>query len=202
MIKSIVFDMGKVIQDFDPIHAVAPFASDPSTRALLIDVIFKSPEWLELDRGTIDYALAEESWCKRLPDKLHATLHEIVISWHKFMPYYPETVTLIKRLKQNGYGLYLLSNASKRFYAYQNACEAFGLMDGIIISADFNILKPEPGIYGLLLKKFNLSPHECYFIDDRPENTLAAQRLGFVTYTYSNDPENLINDLRLHGVNI
>lgn len=201
MIKNIVFDMGKVIQDFDPMHAIRPFTDDPEDQELLCTTIFRSQEWADLDRGTTDFVQAEAAWRDRLPSRLWDILAKIVDQWHVYMPYYPDMVDLIRELKAKGYALYLLSNAATRFYDYQNRCEAFSLMNGIVISADEKTVKPEPQIYQVLLKRYHLTAEECFFIDDSPANIEAARQAGMKGFVFQGDSMALRALLREAGVN-
>ena len=187
MIQNVIFDMGRVLQDFDPMHAIRPLVSNCHDQELLRQVIFHSQEWASLDRGTIDFVQAESAWRTRLPQRLWQTLQQIIQTWHLFMPYYPEMIELVKELKSKGYALYLLSNASNRFFAYQDRCEAFALMDGIIISSDWKVVKPERRIYEILLNNFHLNSEECFFIDDVAANIEAARQIGMMGFVYQGD---------------
>lgn len=54
--------------------------------------------------------------------------------------------------------------------------------DGIVISGEVQMAKPEPGIYTYLLTKYALRPEECFFIDDLEENIRAARQCGMEGY--------------------
>ena len=88
----------------------------------------------------------------------------------------------IKNLKAQGYQVYLLSNYGRTSFeaARDHSRLSFlPLVDGGVISYEVQIVKPEPGIYQALLKKYNLKAEECVFLDDRTENIEAALALGF-----------------------
>lgn len=86
----------------------------------------------------------------------------------------------IKELKKQGYQVYVLSNwPSDSFSIVKNKNpELFDLFDGILISGDCHINKPNPAIYQQLLLQFELFPEETVFIDDQLINVLAAQQCG------------------------
>ena len=75
--------------------------------------VFRDREWVQLDRGTLTEEEALELICKRLPERLHGAAEELVCGWWKrpLLPV-PGMAELIAGLKQAGYGIYLLSNAS------------------------------------------------------------------------------------------
>ena len=50
--------------------------------------------------------------------------------------------------------------------------------DGVMVSSDVHLIKPDARIYELLCSTYDLKPEECVFIDDRPENVAAAERVG------------------------
>lgn len=91
------------------------------------------------------------------------------------------TIKLVQQLRQkNCYHLFILSNMGLEPFALakQKYPEIFSLFDDCIISANVHLAKPEPEIFEYLLKKYNLTPQECIFIDDQEENIVAAQKLG------------------------
>lgn len=56
-------------------------------------------------------------------------------------------------------------------------------MDGWIVSCDYHIVKPNKEIYIRLFENFNISPEECFFIDDKEENINMAKTLGMKGFT-------------------
>ena len=62
----------------------------------------------------------------------------------------------------------------------------------MIISGKEGIKKPDPEIYKLCISKFKCEPNKTLFIDDRPENTEAAEKQDFQTITL--DQPNKLNE--------
>jgi len=60
----------------------------------------------------------------------------------------------------------------------------------VVISGDEKIMKPDPAIYELVLKRMGLTAPEVFFTDDSVANIEAAKRLGFVTHLFDR-PETL-----------
>lgn len=91
-----------------------------------------------------------------------------------------KTVKFIKECKANGFGVYILSNwDSESFELFKNMHpELFDLFDGIVISGDVHLIKPDPQIYQLIIDTYNLDPKTIVFIDDQVENIKAAQKFG------------------------
>ena len=52
------------------------------------------------------------------------------------------------------------------------------LFDGVIVSGEVRLIKPDPAIYLRLLMAYQLQAEDCVFIDDSPVNVAGAQRVG------------------------
>ena len=87
-----------------------------------------------------------------------------------------EGVRFVKDCKQAGHSLYILSNWDPASFTLiqEEYPDFFNLFDGIVISGDIGLVKPEPAIFEYILKKYDLDPLETLFIDDQPENVDAA----------------------------
>ena len=68
------------------------------------------------------------------------------------------------------------------------------LLDGMVVSYQVHILKPDARIYRCLLEKYNLNPAECVFLDDLEANTAAAKREGIGAITIASE-EQLLREL-------
>lgn len=93
---------------------------------------------------------------------------------------------MVKRTKERGYHLYLLSNYPVSYFDMHSR-DKFTFMpyiDGQIVSGYVRKIKPDPDIYRLLLETYQLKPEECVFMDDRKENIAAASKLGFHTILF------------------
>lgn len=108
---------------------------------------------------------------------------------------------LIRRLKENGYGIYLLSNTADTYYQYRHRLPAIEIFDGEFISADYHLLKPERSIYHKFTETFGLVPEENFFIDDRTENIEGAKDAGWSGFVFQKNIPELKNALAKAGVN-
>lgn len=200
MIRNIVFDMGGVLIRFDVNHYIACFADGPEDQELLRREVFRSVEWVRLDRGAITDAQATESICKRLPEHLHPAVSAIFKNWHQDIPPLDGIYDLVGDLKEAGYGIYLLSNTSTRYHEFRRNIPALRFFDGEFISADYGVLKPEQEIYERFFQAFSLEPSGCLFIDDNAPNIEASIRAGMDGIVYHGDADDLRRKLREKGV--
>lgn len=202
MIKNVVFDMGNVLIRFDAEHYIARFVPDPADYELIRRELFRSIEWVQMDRGTISDDDAAAAVCARLPQRLHQAVRDILDNWHQDIPPLDGIYDLVKELREKGYDLYLLSNTCTRFHSFRKNIPALRFFEGEFISADHHLVKPEPGIYQQFLIKFALNGEECVFIDDVPLNVEGAVRFGIHGIVYHGDTALLRRQLRQMGVDV
>ena len=200
MIRSIVFDMGNVLIRFDRDYFIDRLGVSPEDKSLLMREVFQSLEWARMDRGSLTDEEAGESVCSRLPVRLHDAAKKLVSMWDRPILPIPGMEELIRELKQGGYGIYLLSNASLRQHAYWPRIGASRFFDGCLISADEKVVKPQPEIYRLLLERFGLRPEECFFIDDVPANVEGALFCGLHGAVFHGSTAQLRQALRSAGI--
>lgn len=202
MIHNILFDMGNVLIRFDRKLFLDRLDIGEEEKQLLLQEVFLSVEWVQMDRGTKQEATALESICRRLPGHLHAAAETLVCRWDEPILPIEGMYELVEELKKNGYGIYLLSNASIRQHEYWSRIPASRFFDGKLISADHQVTKPQPEIYDLCLDTFGLKAEECFFIDDVPSNIEGALCRGIAGAVFHNDVTLLRRALRAAGVNI
>lgn len=202
MVKNIIFDLGNVIARFDPFEIYHRFTDSKEEAEELYQYLYESGLWVNLDRG---YELEEviEQVCVNAPDKYHQAINKIIHEWIDVLEIDPQMEDLIVSLKQNGYNVYLLSNISKQFYSFKEKNPIFNQFDGIYVSADSKLIKPDIEIYEDFLNKFMLNGQESVFIDDKLENVTGAQLSGIHAYHYNDDLHDLIHYLiEAHGISL
>ena len=202
MIRNILFDMGQVLLVFDRQLFLDRLIITSEEKQLLLREVFLSVEWVQMDRGTLDEPRAEAQICKRLPEKLHSAVHALVSEWDEPILPVEGMYELVQELKENGYGIYLLSNASVRQHAYWPKLPVSKFFDGKLISADEGVMKPHPDIYHRCLEKFGLKPEECFFVDDVPGNIEGALCCGISGAVFHNDVKRLRKALREAGITV
>lgn len=187
MIKNIILDVGKVLVEWEPEAAFRELGFDEETSRAVAEATVLSPDWNELDRS----ALSNEELLAKFIGNAPEYEREIRAMWDNIgLPIYQYDYSRswIRKMKENGYHVYILSNYSS--WTYEHTTEALSFLedvDGAVFSFQVQQIKPEPEIYRSLFKKYSLKPEECVFLDDRQENIAAAAAQGmagicFTTY--------------------
>ena len=202
MIKNIVFDMGNVIIRFDRDAFIDRFGVSEEDRRILLREIFLSPEWVMMDRGTLTDEQAADILCPRVPEHLRDIARKLIGFWDRPILEVEGIEPLIEELKDKGYGIYLMSNASCRQPDYWQRVPAARFFDGTLISYSVKLVKPMPEIYEKFFEKFSLKREECFFIDDSPANIEASLYVGMPGAVFHNDIHRLRRELRAAGVDV
>lgn len=187
MIKNIILDMGNVLLDYNPEICLNYFLEDEKDKVLIRRELFEGPEWREGDLG---YITDEERFLgvsKRVPERLHKELKQCVEQWHMCMRPIHGAKEFCEQAREKGFQLYVLSNASNSFYEYFPRFAPVDYFDGIVVSCDIHMIKPDIRIYQYLLKKYDLKPEECVFIDDMDYNVQGARDAGMQGEVFCGD---------------
>ncbi len=208
MYKNIVFDLGNVLVMYCPEKVLRKYLDNEDDVQLLMKEFYGIGVINYTDRGVKTYEEIIEQRSPFLPDRLVSFLKNLYVDncyGCTNMPPFPDMYELVKDLRENGYRTYLLSNAGNDFYVYSKCFPVLTLMDGMVISSDCKLLKPEPGIYKALCNKYSLNPSECIFIDDMQRNVDGAMKCGMAGICFSPSYEEvsvLKEKLRAENINI
>jgi len=183
--KNIVFDIGGVLVDSNPRYLLKDYFNDNREMEYFLTHIC-TPEWnLEQDKGR---SLAEGT--RILQNKYpeyHALIQLFYDKYEKMLKSdIPETVALLKKLKAR-YKVYGLTNWSAETFKIAYAkFPFFKEFDGIVVSGQEKILKPDKRIYYRLLDRYNLKAENTVYIDDNIDNIRTAEEIGMVSIYFEN----------------
>jgi 2-haloacid dehalogenase len=188
--KTIVFDFGGVLIDWNPRHLYKKMFQDKTEMEWFLKNVC-TDEWnLMHDKGAKfaesipvlqaqypQYSKEIESYFSRWPEMVAGKIKG--------------TVEILHELQAKGYTTYGLTNwSNETFSIVYHDFDFFRKLDGIVVSGDEKLLKPDPQIFEVLLKRFDLKPEACVFIDDNLRNCETAKAMGFITIPFIS-PENL-----------
>ena len=200
MIRNIIFDMGGVLLDYNPPRFISHLSVSEEDAELLLREVFNSVEWFRLDHGTIEQEDAAAAMKARLPSRLHGAVDQMLNWWELEVLPVEGMAELAAELKELGYGIYLLSNATIRQPEYFDRLPSARYFDGRFVSAFYKMLKPQYEIYETMLREFDLKAEECFFVDDSVANVEGAYRAGISGTVFYGDVERLREVLRRAGV--
>lgn len=177
-IDTIVFDFGGVLIDWNPRHMYKTILDDEEKMEWFLKHIC-TDEWnLEQDRGR-SLKSGTEILTTQFPE--HKDLIEAFYgNWEQMLNgEIKETVEILYELKKK-FKLYGLTNwSAETFPVALERFEFLKVFDGIVVSGDEKLIKPDKEIFDLLLKRYNLHAENCVFIDDNVRNIQAAANIGF-----------------------
>ncbi len=185
-IKNVIFDFGNVLVAWEPRHLYRKyFKTEAEVDYFLRNIC--TEEWnTDLDRGEPFEKLIQERIAKfpefEEPIRFFKDRWEEMIYCAK-----DETVEFIFELKAGGYRLYGLSNwSAETFPIALKKYQFFELFDGIVISGQEGVVKPNAEIYRILLDRYGLKAGESVFIDDKEINVKAGEALGMPGIVFDN----------------
>lgn len=199
MIRNIVFDIGNVLTDFRWREFLEDKGFDEEMIGRIGKASVESQEWHDFDRGEKTDEELMQAFIDNDPEierELHLAYDEI----HGIVTPREYAVPWVKKLKENGYGVYYLSNFSRK--AHKECADALNFIpetDGGILSYQDQVIKPDPAIYRLFLERFGLQAEECIFLDDLQRNIDAARREGMQGILFQTK-EQAEEELRKAGV--
>lgn len=102
----------------------------------------------------------------------------------EYIRLYEGAIGLLEGLHGQGKKVYLLSNAQRIFTEYElQMLDVARCFDGILISSDFGVKKPDQKFFEILLEKYALNPQECIMIgNDQYSDIAGARGVGMDTY--------------------
>ena len=191
--------MGGVLIDFNFDRTLKEYYPE-KYHDILNQLVFKNDVWRRMDGGFERSDDVIERVVPQLPEETRQLMSGMISDFYPYMPTIDGMADLIKRLKKAGYSVYLLSNATPRFFDRYLDIPALTLMDGYFISALYKLLKPQREIYEAFCNKFSLKAEECFFIDDMPQNIQGAKDYGMSGFVFKKDIQALEKALNDEGV--
>lgn len=107
--------------------------------------------------------------------------------WADYEYVLSDTIETIKRLKQQGHCIALLSNAATSYIDYLfGKYDLFKYFDRIFVSAKYGYAKPDKELYKLCVESFDEQFGVIYFTDDNPDNLENLQQFGITPILFKN----------------
>jgi 2-haloacid dehalogenase len=184
-ITSVVFDLGGVLIDWNPRHLYRKlFGTDEAAMERFLAEVC-TPEWnSRFDAGRpLAEGVAELV-------AVHPEQAELISAYQQRWPEmlggaFEGTVAILGELRRAGLRTYALSNWSAETFQVTRPLYPFlEEMDGILVSGEVKLGKPDPAIFREFLRRFNLAPQNTVYIDDWDRNVTVATALGMIAVRF------------------
>lgn len=174
-----VFDLGGVLIDWNPRYMYRKiFGSDEAAMEAFLTTVCTQSWNEEQDRGRAfsegcallkaahpDQSELIEAWPARYEEMLGGALQD--------------SVAILSELRASKVPLYALSNwSTETFPIALRRFEFLGWFQGVLLSGEVKMLKPDPRIYQTLFQRYEIDPARAVYVDDHRINVEAARRLG------------------------
>ena len=200
-LKVVLFDLGRVLLDFDHKRAAERISCFCSKSPLEIyNLFFESQATIAFEAGKI----TPEDFYLRVKGML-----DLKLSYDSFIPIWNDIFFLspknrsVYRLVNSlrpSYKTALISNINTLHYEYiKKNFPVLGVFDEIFLSFQMGLIKPDQEIYKKVIQDLKVSPQETFYTDDRPELVESAKSLGIRGYLFVNFAK-LISDLADAGI--
>ena len=195
-IKNIIFDFGGVLIDWNPEYLFRKEFERESDMNYFLENIC-TPEWnIQQDAGR---PLSEAT---KTLQKEHPEYKELIGMyygrWEEMLGGVIEDSVRVLYLLKDKYPIYGLTNSSSETItiAYRRY-DFFNYLEGIVVSGEEELIKPDPKLYQVLLNRYRLKANETLFIDDTIHNIETAQEMGFHTihFTENMDLEKKVKEM-------
>ena len=167
-----------------------------------IKVLFRDePEALRLVRGLETAAVTEEEFGERFGELLGIE-HRAGLVERMFAGIRPdeEMIAALRTVREAGLRTGLISNSMGA--GRYDRDEFPRLFDGVVISGDVGMHKPQPEIFLLGCERVGLEPSECVFVDDLKENCTGAEAVGMTAVLHRGADTTLPELERLLGLTL
>ncbi|KHL25003.1 hydrolase [Croceibacterium mercuriale] len=183
--RAVVFDIGRVLIEWDLRHLFAPLIDDPARLDWFLANVVTEDWHTQHDAGV---TLADMVPARQAEYPDHAVLLDAYRD--RFLETIPGDVpgsfALVQRLHERGVPLFALTNFGTEFFAQYRATQPLlDLFRDIVVSGDERCIKPDTAIYAIAERRFGLPAEALLFTDDKPENIAAAAARGWHTHLFT-----------------
>jgi HAD superfamily hydrolase (TIGR01509 family) len=199
MVKAVLFDVGNVIITWNPENLYRKIFADADRRAWFLNTVVPM-DWHNHHDAGVTFAENRAERLTAFPEYEA----EIVAYDTRFEEMLggliPETISVIEDLHARGVPLYALTNMpTEKADMVFSKSPVFGYFKDIIVSGVEKLIKPNPAIYELTLRRLGLPASDIFFTDDNADNIRVAASQGFVTHLFDT-PTTLRPALKAFGL--
>jgi 2-haloacid dehalogenase len=200
VIDTVIFDIGNVLINWDPRHLYRKlFGEDvESMERFLTDVC--PPHWNERQDAGRTWEEGIQEAVARYPEQ-ETLIRAYRERWEEMLggPI-SESVAVLEELRKGGIRLFALTNWShETFPMALQRYDFLSWFQGILVSGQERLIKPDPAIFRLLISRFGIDSARAVFIDDNIRNVEGARDVGLHALHFT-DSQRMRLDLRALGL--
>ena len=193
MINAIIFDFGDIFINLEKEKSIEEFKklglNGPNEELIAKNDLF--------EKGQITELQFIESFQKFIPN---ASLEEIIKAWNSIIGNFPLYRLEFLQMLSTRYRLFLLTNTDSihinRFehkVGMSFYTDFYRCFEKVYYSYEMGMRKPQPEIFTTILNKHDLSPKRTLFVDDKKDNTDAAEAIGIHVWNLQVGKEDVVN---------
>jgi 2-haloacid dehalogenase len=193
-IDTVIFDLGNVLIGWDPRRLFRQLIEDEAQMDWFLREVCSS-EWNEQQDAGRPWAEGTALLRARFPE--HAGLIDAYhLRWKETLLGPIEgSVAILAELKARGVRLLALTNWSQETFPVARQLYPFlQWFEGIVVSGEERLVKPDLRIYQRLLERYAVDPATALYIDDSARNVAAVEPLGMHGWRF-HDPAGLRDHL-------
>jgi len=179
--KAVIFDLGKVLLDFDYRIAGRKLAAQAHLPPqALTDLLLQTDLLLNYETGLTSTGEFFQALCKATG--YGGNLSDFATCFGDIFTPIEPMIALHSELRRRGYPTYIFSNTNELAVEHvRRTYPFFANFDAHIYSFEHRCMKPGAGLYEVVEKSSNRSGPEILYLDDRLENIEAGAARGWQT---------------------
>jgi 2-haloacid dehalogenase len=184
-VEAVVFDVGRVLYQWQLAHLFEKIVSDPGRLAKLLDEVVTEEWHFEADAGRALSDMVPER-IELYPD-FEAEIRAYAARFKETIPGpVPGSHALVERLDARGMPLFAITNFGAEFWAgFRPTAPIFDRFGHIVVSGEEKLAKPDPAIFALAEGRFGKPAEAMLFIDDNRANVDAAAACGWQVHHFT-----------------
>lgn len=197
--QAVIFDLGKVLVDFDYMIAARKIATRSNTTPEAINqLINQSPLLLRYERGEMTDAEFFDS--VRSTTGFEGDLKEFAPMFGDIFSEIQPMIDLHAALRRQSIQTFIFSNTNNLAASHiRNTFPFFSQFDGYIYSYEQKVMKPEARMYEVVEKQTGCRGNQLLYVDDRAENIDGGASRGWQVVLHEN-PARTIEAFRKTGL--
>lgn len=187
VLDTVVFDLGNVLIRCDPAAAFSSVLDAAEVPAFLEEVGFAA--WNQQQDAGRPWGEAVRDLSGRFPHRAEV-IASYVPNFRSTLEEMPESVAVLRDLQRGAVRLLALTNwSSELFELARTGFDFLGIFEGIVVSGEEGVAKPERQLFEILLTRYHVEPSRALFVDDSLVNVETARDVGLQAVVFTSAPQ-------------